>query len=76
VIRRTRAPADFGKRDLGPTGVLSSTARYLSVFLTGRQIDIPDAGAVALIRTLEPSLIEEAIECQDAAENHKYVSFM
>jgi hypothetical protein len=37
---------------LGPTGALSRRAWYLYEFLTGRQLDIPDAGAVAAVDLL------------------------
>ncbi len=38
---------------LGPTGALSRRAWYLYEFLTGRQLDIPDAKAVAAVDLLD-----------------------
>ena len=38
---------------LGPTGALSRRAWYLYEFLTGRQLDIPDAGAIAAVNLLD-----------------------
>jgi hypothetical protein len=38
---------------LGPTGALSRRAWYLYEFLTGRQLDIPDAGTVAAVDLLD-----------------------
>jgi Fic/DOC family len=38
---------------LGPTGAVSRRVWYLYEFLTGRQLDIPDAGAVAAVDLLD-----------------------
>jgi hypothetical protein len=38
---------------LGPTGALSRRAWYLYEFLTGRQLDIPDAKAIAAVDLLD-----------------------
>lgn len=38
---------------LGPTGALSRRAWYLYEFLTGHQLDIPDAGAIAAVNLLD-----------------------